>query len=40
MRKSIVITGASKGIGRAAADPFVEQGWPVSGVARRWRKCF
>jgi len=40
MRKSIVITGASKGIGRAAADPFVEQGCPVISIARRWRKCF
>jgi 3-oxoacyl-[acyl-carrier protein] reductase len=34
MSKSIVITGASKGIGRAAADPLVEQGWSVIGVAR------
>jgi NAD(P)-dependent dehydrogenase (short-subunit alcohol dehydrogenase family) len=34
MNKSIVITGASKGIGRAAADPLVEQGWSVIGVAR------
>jgi NAD(P)-dependent dehydrogenase (short-subunit alcohol dehydrogenase family) len=32
--KSIVITGASKGIGRAAADALVEQGWSVVGVAR------
>lgn len=29
-----MITGASKGIGRAAADPLVEQGWSVIGVAR------
>jgi 3-oxoacyl-[acyl-carrier protein] reductase len=34
MSKSIVITGASKGIGRAAADPLVEQGWSVIGIAR------
>jgi len=34
MSKSILITGASKGIGRAAADPLVEQGWSVIGVAR------
>ena len=30
----IVITGASKGIGRAAADALVEQGWSVIGIAR------
>ena len=34
MTKFIVITGASKGIGRAAADALVEQGWSVIGVAR------
>jgi 3-oxoacyl-[acyl-carrier protein] reductase len=34
MTKCIVITGASKGIGRAAADVLVEQGWSVIGVAR------
>lgn len=34
MSKSIVITGASKGIGRAAADSLSEQGWSVIGVAR------
>jgi 3-oxoacyl-[acyl-carrier protein] reductase len=34
MTKSIVITGASKGIGRAAADALIEQGWSVIGVAR------
>jgi 3-oxoacyl-[acyl-carrier protein] reductase len=34
MSKSIVITGASKGIGRAAADSLVEHGWSVIGVAR------
>lgn len=34
MDRSIVITGASKGIGRAAADALVEGGWAVIGVAR------
>src|ERR1700739_1749342 len=34
MRKSIVITGASKGIGHAAADPLAQQGWSCIGVAR------
>lgn len=40
MTKSIVITGASKGIGRAAADALAEQGWTVIGVARSAPKCF
>ncbi len=34
MDRSIVITGASKGIGRASADALVEDGWSVIGVAR------
>jgi 3-oxoacyl-[acyl-carrier protein] reductase len=34
MKKHIVITGASKGIGRAAAVALVEHGWSVIGVAR------
>ncbi len=34
MVRSIVITGASKGIGRAAADALAEGGWSVIGVAR------
>ncbi|GAA6209572.1 SDR family oxidoreductase [Cognatishimia sp. WU-CL00825] len=33
--KSIVITGASSGIGRATAEVFLEQGWVVGLVARR-----
>ena len=34
MVRSIVITGATKGIGRATADGLVEGGWSVIGVAR------
>lgn len=34
MSKFIVITGASRGIGRAAADALADQGWSVIGVAR------
>ena len=30
----MIITGASKGIGRAAADALAEHGWSVIGVAR------
>ena len=40
MMKSIVITGASKGIGRATADALVEQGWSVIGVARTSPETF
>ena len=34
MSKFIVITGASKGIGRAAADALAESGWSVIGIAQ------
>jgi len=40
MSKSIVITGASKGIGRPSAEALFEQGWSVIGVARRSPRCF
>lgn len=33
--KSIIITGASSGIGRATAEAFLEQGWKVGMIARR-----
>ncbi|KMW59445.1 Oxidoreductase, short chain dehydrogenase/reductase family [Candidatus Rhodobacter oscarellae] len=35
MSKSIVITGASSGIGRATAEHFIAQGWTVGALARR-----
>jgi 3-oxoacyl-[acyl-carrier protein] reductase len=34
MKKFIVITGASKGMGRAAADALSDSGWSVIGIAR------
>lgn len=36
--KSILITGASSGIGRATAEVFLEAGWRVGCVARRAEK--
>lgn len=35
MRRAIVITGASKGIGLAAAHRLAKQGWSVVGLARQ-----
>jgi 3-oxoacyl-[acyl-carrier protein] reductase len=35
VKRSIVITGASKGIGRAAAGALAASGWDVIGVARQ-----
>ena len=40
MTKCIVITGASKGIGRAAAHVLVEDGWSVIGIARSSPQSF
>ena len=33
--KSIIVTGASSGIGRSVAEAFLEQGWQVGLLARR-----
>jgi NAD(P)-dependent dehydrogenase (short-subunit alcohol dehydrogenase family) len=40
MKKFIVITGASKGIGHAAAHALVDSGWSVIGVARNAPQTF
>ncbi len=40
MSKFIVVTGASKGIGRAAAPALVDDGWSVIGVARKSPESF
>ncbi|MCH2093729.1 MAG: SDR family oxidoreductase [Rhodobacteraceae bacterium] len=36
--KTILITGASSGIGRATAEVFLDAGWAVGALARRWDK--
>ena len=40
MKKVMVITGASKGIGHAAAHALVDSGWSVIGVARNAPQTF
>jgi 3-oxoacyl-[acyl-carrier protein] reductase len=40
MKKFIVITGASKGIGHASAHALVDSGWSVIGVARNAPQSF
>ena len=39
-KKSIIVTGASKGIGHAAAAALVDSGWSVIGVARNAPRSF
>ncbi len=36
--KKVLITGASRGIGRATAEKFLEAGWQVFGLARNFEK--
>ncbi|MEE9429286.1 MAG: SDR family oxidoreductase [Paracoccaceae bacterium] len=38
MENSIIVTGASSGIGRAAAEKFLDAGWQVGLLARRQEK--
>jgi NAD(P)-dependent dehydrogenase (short-subunit alcohol dehydrogenase family) len=40
MTKFIVATGASKGIGRAAVDALVDDGWSVIGSRERRQGTF
>jgi NADP-dependent 3-hydroxy acid dehydrogenase YdfG len=38
LRKSIIVTGASSGIGRATVIKLVESGYQVFGLARSYEK--
>ena len=39
MEKTIFITGATSGIGRAASEEMAARGWLVIGVGRSSEKC-
>jgi len=38
MKKTVLVTGAASGIGRAVAERFLNEGWQVFGMSRR-EKC-